>query len=255
MPAVLGQNLDLMTYFDGYQVLLHTRHHDSDLESFALTSPGYIGMTGLNNRAVGVCVNALLQLDHRIDGLPVAFVVRGILEKESFDAAADFVRRIEHASGQSYTIGCPERIATFECSANKKPLCEPTVCPTRLCHTNHPLVSDDQAILGRIREMLAERKDDVARGQPTPREERKGPSDSEVRMQTLEKRLSDLSQPFTVEAAKAALGSHDNAAMPVCRHGPGVFTFGCMIMELSARPTMHLAPGPACRTDFGVFRF
>jgi hypothetical protein len=242
-PAILAQNLDLMTYFDGYQVLLHTREIDSDLESFTLTSPGYIGMTGLNNRSLGVCVNALLQLDQRIDGLPVAFVVRGILEQESFDAAVRFVRTIDHASGQAYTIGCPERIATFECSANTKPRCRPTVSPTRLCHTNHPLASDDRAIHDRLMDKVGAPK------------ERTGPTDSEVRMQSLEKRLSDRAETFTVETARAALGSHDDPAMPVCRHGPGAFTFGCVVMELTDPPSLHLSPGPACRTEAGQYRF
>ena len=154
-----------------------------------------------------------------------------------------FVRRIDHASGQAYTIGCPEEIATFECSANKKPRCVPTVTSSRLCHTNHPLASDDQAILDRLREKTG-----------APRE-REGPSDSEVRMRSIEKRLSDRAEPFTVETARAALGSHDDPAMPVCRHGPGVFTFGCVVMELSDVPCLYLSPGPACRTEAGRFRF
>ncbi len=242
-PAVLGQNLDIMDYYDGYQVLLHTRHHDSALESFALTSPGYIGMNGLSNRGVGVGVNALLQLDHRVDGLPVAFVVRGILEQESFAKAVDFVKRIDHASGQSYTIGSAGEIAAFECSAHEKPRCAPAVGSSRLCHTNHPLVSDDQAIYTRLKEKVG----------ATTR--RKGPTDSEARMETMEKRLSDLDVPFTVDAAKAALGSHDVAAMPVCRHGPGAFTFGCTVMEFTDPPVLHAAPGPGCKTEFREYRF
>lgn len=242
-PAVLGQNLDIMDYYDGYQVLLHTRHHDSSLESFALTSPGYIGMNGLNNRSVGVCVNALLQLDHRVDGLPVAYLVRGILEQESFENAVGFAQRVDHASGQSYTIGSPEEIATLECSANKKPRCTPTVCPTRLCHTNHPLVSDDQAIYDRLKKKFP----------PRPGPSR--PSGSEIRMATLEKRLSDLKVPFTVDDAKAALGSHDDPRMAVCAHGPGAFTFGCTVMEFCDPPVLHVAPGPGCKTEFGEYRF
>jgi len=242
-PAVLGQNLDIMDYFDGYQVLLHTRHHESSLESFALTSPGYIGMNGLNNRGVGVCVNALLQLDHRVDGLPVAFVVRGILEQESFGKAIGFVQGIDHASGQSYTIGSSGEIATFECSAHKKARCTPSVGATRLCHTNHPLASDDQAIYGRIKKKYP------------PQSEVSGPSGSEIRMDTLKKRLSDRDAPFTVDGAKAALGSHDDPRMAVCAHGPGAFTFGCTVVEFCDPPLFHVAPGPGCKTEFAVYRF
>jgi isopenicillin-N N-acyltransferase like protein len=82
-PAMIAQNLDMPGLYDGYQVILHVKHHDSELEIFVYTIAGVIGGDGMNNHAIGVCVNTLLQLDNCRDGLPVACVVRGVLAQKT----------------------------------------------------------------------------------------------------------------------------------------------------------------------------
>lgn len=246
-PPLLAQNLDLFTYADGFQTLLHVKEHDSDLESFVLTYPGFVGMNGLNTSAVGVCVNALLQLDQCLDGLPVAFVVRGILAQDGYRQALEFVREIRHASGQCYTIGGPKEIAAIECSAHEKARFEPPSLAGRVCHTNHPLASKDQKIYGEILKRLSQEG-----------AERRGKGNSEIRFSALERRLKEKER-VTKETLKAALGSHDDPHNPVCRHRPkqgeGGFTFACTVMELSDSPTLYMAPGPACMTAFESFVF
>jgi isopenicillin-N N-acyltransferase-like protein len=247
LPPLLAQNLDLPSYFDGFQTLLHIKHQNSSLESHILTTSGFIAACGLNNRSVGICCNTLLQLNQRPDGLPVAFIVRGVLEKTQFDEATKFVQEIKHASGQNYTIGGPEQIGVFECSANKVSRFIPYEGATRVYHTNHPLVNDDQDIFQKILKAVP------AKDGP------KSPGNSEIRLASLEKRLKDPSQRITVEAIKSILGSHDDPQNPVCRHKPedgsGVCTYGCIIMELSASPRMSLSPGPPCSTQFKVYKF
>jgi len=61
-------------------------------------------VNGLNNRAVAINCNALLQLAPSKRGLPVAFIVRSVLEKGSFEEALCFVKAIDHASGQNYLL-------------------------------------------------------------------------------------------------------------------------------------------------------
>jgi isopenicillin-N N-acyltransferase-like protein len=74
-PACLAQTVDVERFRDGFQVLLHIRHPDSDLESLVLTCAGLVGFNGVNNKNIGLCVNTLLQLNPSRDGLPVAAVV------------------------------------------------------------------------------------------------------------------------------------------------------------------------------------
>ncbi len=248
LPPILGQNLDFFTLTGGHQVLLRIRNENPALEAYVLTYHGLIGTTGLNSRGVGVCVNALLQLDQRGDGLPVAFVVRGILENGSYDEAVRFVKTIDHASGQAYTIGGPEEISTYECSANKKVRFLPYPGARRLYHTNHPLASDDQGIYrDRILKLIPENL------RPT------GPGTSEIRYAALEKRLKDPSKRITVETIAAALGSHDDPGHSICVHRPDDGSFGLFsvtpIMELSPSPVLHLSAGPPCSATFGKYTF
>ncbi len=52
-------------------------------------------------------------------GLPVDFVVRGVLEQSSYDEALDFLQTVNHAASQeNYLIADEIHMATFECSQN-----------------------------------------------------------------------------------------------------------------------------------------
>jgi len=81
-PAYVAQNVDVESFRDGFQVLLHIKYADSDLESFVLSTAGLIGFNGMNNRSVGICGNALVPLRGCRDGLPVACIVREVLNSQ-----------------------------------------------------------------------------------------------------------------------------------------------------------------------------
>ena len=142
-PTYVAQNMDLEGFRDGFQVVLHVKHPDSGLESFVFTCPGLVAMNGMNSRSVGVCVNTLLQLRPRRSGLPVAFVVRGLLERTTVEEAIGFLRDVEHASGQNYILGGPAGVYDFECSAGKVARFVPEGRKGVVYHTNHPLANDD----------------------------------------------------------------------------------------------------------------
>ena len=247
LPTFVAQNLDIPAYTDGYQAILHIKHQNSSLQSLVFVYAGMISLCGMNNRGVGEVVNALLQLDHRGDGLPVAFINRGILECPTLGEAAKFVQEIKHASGQNYIIGGPQGIFNFEGSANKVSRYEPVQGANRICHTNHPLVNDDQSI---FQELLKSR--------PPERQPRR-PNNSEIRLMALEKRINDPARRVTVDVIKEALSSKDDPRNPVCLErrpdGRGNFTAGCLIMELSEKPKLHFSPGPPCATEFQAFGF
>ena len=240
---LLAQNMDIEAMFDGTQTLLHIKHPNSTLESFVFTYAGYLALTGMNNRPLGICCNTLLQLDYAPDGLPVAFIVRGVLEKSSLKEARDFIYEIRHASGQNYTVGDAQEVTAYEGSGHKVSPFIPFEGRTRVYHTNHPLANDDQGV---YKEILKK----------TPIDKKKsGPSNSEVRFDFLAKNLKDSSKTITVETIKSILGSNE---IPICfekKLKGGGMTFGCLIMELSPSPVLHLSPGPPCSTEFKKFAF
>lgn len=246
-PPLLAQNMDLPDYYDGLQVLLHIKHPESDLQSFVFTIAGLIALNGMNNQAVGICCNTLMQLDHAPDGLPAAFVIRGVLGQMALADAVKFVHEIKHASGQNYLIGGPEGVVDFECSAHRVCQFVPCTGATRLCHTNHPIVNDDTGmhkdLLDRMPPAMLKLVDEA-------------PPATQARFAFLESQLMDPSRSITVETIKSILRSHE---VPVCidngEQGGGYLTFGCLIMALSNRPELHLAPGRPCSTEFKTFKF
>ena len=122
---------------------MHVKHPDSDLESLFLTCAGLIVTTGMNNAPLGVAVNAMGQMDYGNEGLPVAFVVRGLLEQSSLQDALDFLETVKHASGQNYILGDSENVVDLEVSTNRQARFTPENHPGVILHTNHPRVLTD----------------------------------------------------------------------------------------------------------------
>jgi hypothetical protein len=247
-PPLLAQNMDIPNYYDGTQVLLHVKHHDSDLESFVFTPAGFIATTGLNNQGIGICCNTLGQLSSSREGLPVAFIVRNVLEQRSRQDATDFVRGINHAAGQNYAIGGPDGIVDLECSAGQ--VVQFTPQRTRVYHTNHPLVNDDYAPRGDAPASLFTPASAAESTVAT-----KVKSNTEIRFDCVADRLRDPDEPITVEVIQSILSTRDT---PICvsRGSPhGSLSLGSLVMELSVPPILHLAPGPPAETDYKTWTF
>ncbi len=235
--TVIGQTMDLPCWMDGFQTLLLIRDAAPGIDSYVVTVAGMIGLMGLNSRGLGVCVNTLLDLAHSADGLPVAFVSRGLLERANLAAAAGFLRAVPHASGQNYIIGDPENLADFECSAGAVAAFMPDFAGRRVWHANHPLACQDLA----------------AGSSP-------GRRNSEVRQQTLDWRMPGAAA--TAADARRILSSRDDLEHPVSRPmqpgeqpAGGFFTFAAMVAELAGDPVLQLAPGVPCSQPFASYRF
>ncbi len=237
-PSIVAQNMDIPAYAHGAMVLFHVKPKDSDLEALVLSYAGLICLNGMNNRGIAVCVNALLPLADAKDGLPVAFVNRGILERRTLEEAERFVLEIRHASGQAYNIGSPQKVVCYECSAGKSVAFVPSPGATRFVHTNHPIVNDELSPLGRAV------RDGTIKAT--------GPKDSEARYQAADQRIRDPAGPVSIETIRAALCSHDSEEHPVCRHGA---TAACTIYELTDPPRAHCCKGPPCSGTFAVAGF
>lgn len=243
LPTIIGQNMDVPLYYDTMQTLLHIKYPDTDLESFVFVPAGLVAINGMNNKAIGMTMNTLAQLDYAPDGLPVAFMIRGVLSKETHEDAVNFVKSVKHASGQNYILGGPERVVNLEGSAHQVTEYLPYDGANRVYHTNHPFTNDDQAL---YRERTAALPPSAAGSL----------SNSELRFNFLDKHLRDRREPVTVETIKEILSSRET---PVCverdYNGRG-FTFGCTIFELDANsPRLHIAPGPSSSTPFQTFSF
>ncbi|HXX87251.1 MAG TPA: C45 family peptidase [Candidatus Acidoferrum sp.] len=258
-PAVIAQNMDLPNHNDGYQVLLHIKQGES-LESFIFTIAGVIGLNGMNNTPLGICCNTLLDLNHAADGLPVAFIVRSVLERPSVDKAVEFIQKIKHASGQNYIIGDGERAVDFECSANK--VCQYAPCGevNRVYHTNHAIINADKAswVTGFFNTLANFNYLESQPNDPAHRsilEGTKNIFNTLSRFNFLESQLRDPLKNISPEVIRAILGTHES---PICVHNthqPGFSTLGSMIMVLSSPPELHLASGPPCSKEYRVFRF
>lgn len=232
-PAYVAQNVDVESFRDGFQVLLHIKQTDSDLESFVLSTAGLIGFNGLSNHSIGICCNALSPLRGCRDGLPVACVVRGVLQQRTAQEAVTFLQTIRHASGQNYLIGGPDRVLDLECSANQVVRFEPSGPPGVVWHTNHPIANDDYNVW-----YEAENNPFLP--------------NSTARYQSMEQRLSHPSRRTRLEQIKEILTSKDSTAHPICGSKGedefytqlAMFTFASTIMALGREPVLYVSFGP-----------
>ena len=241
-PVLLAQNMDLEPFRNGYQVVFRIRHTESELEVLALSCAGLIVTTGMNSAPLGVCVNAMSQMDYAKVGLPIAFVVRGLLEQQRLEDAVRFIDTIQHASGQNYILGDSERVVDLEVSANKVIPYVPAQNPGVILHTNHPKINSDYN---------PGYRQEIERGK-TPRELHEN---TLVRLEALERRLVAKAS-LDIDDIKSTLSSQDSDEHPVCRvydTNKSSFTFGTVVHVLSEHPEFHLAPGPPNATPFQIF--
>ena len=235
-----GQNMDISSWVDGKQVLLRIMSTESTPEILVFAKAGNIGLNGLNASGLGITCNTLPQLNYSTKGLPVAFIVRSILQKQSINEAEEFLCNITHASGQNYILSSPSDMRCFECCGTSVARHKPDDAQGRVFHTNHPLVNQDTCYILPPEKMRS--KNSVAR------------------FDSIYKRLSDTSRVLVLDDIKAALAAHDDPENPVSRNnnyqGSSIgFTAGSSIYEFSNSPKLHLAAGPPCETEYKVFEF
>ncbi len=235
-PTIVAQNLDVPQWYHGYQTVLRVRDEARGLQQLIVTIPGLVAAAGMNSARVAVACNTLLQLRPCRDGLPVAFVVRGLLAQPDHAAALAFLRRITHASGQNYTVGGPATAPGFECSAGKVVQYVPYPEATFTWHTNHPVVNDD-FVAGYRERARSAGFDPFVGMRPCPR------------FEVCKRHLPAGTLP-DVAAVKALLACRDGAPS-VCNDS----TYACLVMLLGDVPELHVSKGASDRAPFVVLRF
>lgn len=234
-PAYVAQTLDIPAFYHGYQTVLRIRDERDGLETLVFTIPGVIAANGMNSHSVGVCVNAVTQLAYSPKGLPVDFIVRGILRQRSFGQAVKFLRDVQPAAPQTYVIGGPDEAAVFERSAGKMSGFVPFAGAEFSYHTNHPLINDD--FNPRFPEAL------------------KREAMTLESYQALCPRFNFLGRLLKDNTAAIDLGSlqelFKNRASGINNAG----TYGCTIMVLGERPELYISPGRPDEAPFQVLGF
>ncbi len=236
-PALVAQNMDLEPFREGAQTLLHIHPTAGEPEQYVFTVAGLIAANGMNNGPVALCVNTLMQLSACPDGLPVAFVIRGLLARRSGPAVLGFLNRVRHASGQNYIVGIGDKVYDFEASATRVIRFQPVPGGARVFHTNHPLANRD-----------------LKPGYgPNPLAD-----DSAIRFASLDQRFGRSDADCTEGAVKAALRSRDPEWAPVCialAKDRSWFTFGSVVMTLSAQPAFQVTHGPPDACEYARYSF
>jgi isopenicillin-N N-acyltransferase-like protein len=234
-PAFTSQTQDIPGFYHGFQTLLRIREQGTSLETLVFTIPGVIALNGMNSRAVGVCVNAVTQLAHSPKGLPVAFVIRGILRQTTYEDAVKFLRDMPPAAPQNYILGGPAEAACFERSAGRMSRFVPFEGAEFTYHTNHPLINDDldpryAARLTRAGMSWTDLKNKCPR------------------FNFLAQKLSDNAAAIDLGVLKTLYADRSSNI-----NNPG--TYGCTIMILGGKPELHVSPGRPDVEPFQVFGF
>jgi isopenicillin-N N-acyltransferase like protein len=236
--SIAAQNMDIPKYFHGYQTVMKIKD-ENGIESIILTIPGHIGITGMNNKQVSVNCNILMQLDYQRKGLPVSFIVRGILNTTSAEQAVSFLNRIEHASGQNYLIGGKDKVLSLECSATKIAEFKPFKNSIFTYHTNHPMIN--KSFSKRYLEILAEHdlklEDALTFCQRIP---------------SFKKRFNEETDDFDIEEIKEVLSSVDHAGDDVISNN---LTYASVIYVLSENPKFIIAPGKPHEKEYIELKF
>jgi len=234
-PAFVAQTLDLPAIYHGYQTVLRIRDEENGLEALVFTIPGVVAANGMNSRSVGVCVNAVTQLAYSPKGLPVDFVIRGLLRRKTYADAVKFLEDIQPAAPQTYLVGGLEDAAVFERSAGKMSRFVPFAGAEFSFHTNHPVVNDDYN--PKFPAML--KRNDLTLESYRARC---------PRFKFLGDLLKDNSASLGLDALKAIFRNRASGIN-------NTETYGCTIMVLGEKPELHISPGRPDEAPFQVLGF
>ena len=226
-PAIAVQNMDIPAYFHGFQTVMRIRDEARGQDMMLLTIPGHLGITGMNTDGVSINCNILIQLKSALAGLPVTAIVRGVVARKTQADALAFVRAVDHASGQNYLIGGPERVLSLECSSDTIAEFRPFAEATFTYHTNYPLANTNYS--DRYLEMLEENGRTVEEGLYRCQ-----------RIPSFEQRFGPETEAFGVAEIKEVLASRDHDGVDVVSNA---YTYASVIYVLDDTPRFLIAPG------------
>ncbi len=238
-PSITAQNMDIPKFYHGFQTVVKIIDSKSDKEMMLLTIPGHLGITGMNNKSVSINCNTLSQLDYSKTGIPVTFIVRGVVKQNTQEDALNFLNEIKHASGQNYIIGGPNEVYSMECSTNKIAEFRPFENSSFTYHTNHPMRNDDYS--SKYLEKLKKANKSVTEGLYECH-----------RIKSFQDRFTEKTENISIDDIKNVLASRDyDAKDPVSND----WTYASVIYELSDQPKFIIAPGKPHEKEYIEIEF
>jgi isopenicillin-N N-acyltransferase like protein len=243
-PAWIAQNMDVENYMQGGQVLLHLPARGKQPEQYIVTCAGLVALNGMNAAGIGLCLNTIMELQGSTDGMPVAFIIRSVLNQNNGKDAMEFLQNIKHASGQNYILGIADSVYDFEASANRVVRFIPATGNSALVyHTNHALANPD---VKPWYKKLFERN--MAGANIS--------DNSVIRFASLEQRL--VGANINTDVIKSTLRAKDNPYHPVCRtfggRGGG-FTFSSILFTLTGKKSVQLTYGSPDQAEYVEYFF
>lgn len=142
-PTLLAQNMDPPLFLHGYPTVIHSIPDNKDPESLIFTFPGFLGLAGLNSNGVAVTCTGISMLNHARAGLPVSMMVRSILNSDTENEAFNFIRTVQMAIPQCFTVGGQKEIRCFECSSSQVTEFYPFEDANITLHTNFAVTNRD----------------------------------------------------------------------------------------------------------------
>lgn len=245
-PAYVSQNMDVEGYMNGFQILLHIAPTASEPEQYILSCSGLVALNGVNSKSIGLCMNTLMDLTASSDGLPVAFVIRGVLAQKDGESALKFLKTVPHASGQNYTLGVVDKVYDFEASANKvvRYLPDPTN-EGLVYHTNHAIANDD------VKPWYKDSHKKILAGEANDK-------NSVIRLASLKNSLNIPVTDITDIELMKAFRAKDDPKNPVCRtfqDGKRGFTFSSVVITLGKNPSIQLTNGSPDLSEYILHTF
>ena len=213
--AAIAQTMDIPSYHDGTQAVLRIVPDDG-MPQLVFTAGGMLALNGANAAGVGVVVNSLAQSPSSASGLPVMWVIRGVLAKRSAAEAAAYVESVPHAIGQHYLIGDTTEVLSLEAAANAVNRVNVT---ERYVHANHPLTDLERLEWADAQEAA---------------------SNTHARQARAEVLMADAADQLGLEAVLA-----DDQAPISCPRERRSMTFGGASIGLrQSPPRVRISPGP-----------
>ncbi len=229
-PNVLGQNNDLPPYYDGTHTVLRIKYPGGH-EAIVFTWAGCVGQNGVNNKNLGVVMNIVPTAKGTDNGVPMPYIIRGILEKSSADEGIDFLKSLGgSAAPMNFIIGDATKVVTVENTAAGAKVFENFHGESWVCHTNHHLDIDVSTLPeGAV-------------------------SKSVPRYQFLEQSLKGKSE--IVDAARVKEIFRTRPVLKNFITDPGFPTMESIVIELvEGSPRVHIAPGPPDSNKYSTFDF
>jgi hypothetical protein len=229
-PNMLGQNNDLPPYYEGTHSLLHIKYANG-LEALIFSWAGLLAQNGVNNKGVGAVMNIVPTVLGTENGVPMPYIIRGILEKKNRDEAVAFLKSLGgSAAPMNFIIGDYKKVVTVENTADGAKLFQDFHGENWVVHANHHLDLD------------------VSKLKPG------AVAKTVERQETAERALRGKSGSLGVDDIKTIFRTK-----PILKNfitDPEFLTMESIVIELvKGNPRVHIAPGPPDSNKYSTFDF